>query len=165
MDYLAPLVESSETVRMRSIGTSVSGKTISALFFSKDEVFASQRDKRPVVMIIVEQHGDEPSSKEAAMIVTRRLLHEDSDLLDKLALILVPQVNPDGSDEGTRRNTNDMDLNRNHVVLSEPESNAVHQLFLDWMPEVTLDVHEYNAILKTWTEAGYIKDADEMLGG
>ncbi len=165
MDYLAPLVESSETVRMRSIGTSVSGKTISALFFSKDEVFASQRDKKPVVMIIVEQHGDEPSSKEAAMIVTRRLLNEDSDLLDKLDLILVPQVNPDGSDEGTRRNTNDMDLNRNHVVLSEPESNAVHQLFLDWMPEVTLDVHEYNAILKTWTEAGYIKDADEMLGG
>jgi len=26
-------------------------------------------------------------------------------------------------------------------------------------------VHEYNAVLKTWTEAGYIKDADEMLGG
>ena len=58
-----------------------------------------------------------------------------------------------------------MDLNRNHVMLSEPESNAVHQLFLDWMPEVTLDVHEYNAVLKRWAEAGYYKDAEEMLGG
>lgn len=165
MEYLAPLVESSPTLRMQSIGTSVSGKSIPALFFSKDEVFASQRDTKPVVMIIAAQHGNEPSSKEAAMIVTRRLLDEDSDLLDKLDLILVPLVNPDGSDAGERRNSNDMDLNRNHVVLSEPESNAVHQLFLDWMPEVTLDVHEYNAVLKTWTEAGYIKDADEMLGG
>jgi hypothetical protein len=85
--------------------------------------------------------------------------------LQNLDLILVPQVNPDGSDEGTRRNANDMDLNRNHVILTEPESNAVHQLFLDWMPEVTLDVHEYNAVLDSWNEAGYLKDADEMLGG
>ncbi|MEE4219459.1 MAG: DUF2817 domain-containing protein [Xanthomonadales bacterium] len=165
MGYLTPLAESSSTVRMQSIGTSVAGKTIPALFFSKDEVFASQRDKKPVVMIICAQHGNEPSGKEAAMIVSRKLLNEESALLDRLDLVLVPLVNPDGSDEGTRRNANDMDLNRNHVVLSEPESNAVHQLFLDWMPEVTLDVHEYNAVLETWTEAGYIKDADEMLGG
>ena len=79
--------------------------------------------------------------------------------------VLVPQVNPDGSEAGERRNANDMDLNRNHVMLSEPESNAVHQLFLDWMPEVTLDVHEYNAVLTRWVEEGYLKDAEEMLGG
>lgn len=165
MAFLQPLVDSSSKVKMQSIGTSVSGKSIPALFFSQDSVFASQRDKKPVVLIICEQHGDEPSSKEAAMIVARRLLNQDAGLLENMDLILVPQVNPDGSDAGTRRNANDMDLNRNHVILSEPESNAVHQLFLDWMPEVTLDVHEYNAVLENWIEAGYIKDADEMLGG
>lgn len=165
MGYLNPLVDSSPRVRMSFIGTSVAGKPIPALFFSQDKVFASQRDKKPVVLIICQQHGDEPSSKEAAMIVARRLLNEDSDLLKKLDLILVPQVNPDGSDKGTRRNANNMDLNRNHVILSEPESNAVHQLFLNWMPEVTLDVHEYNAVLESWAKAGYLKDAEEMLGG
>ena len=56
------------------------------------------------------------------MIVTRKLLNEDSALLDKLDLVLVPLVNPDGSDDGQRRNANDMDLNRNHVVLSKPGS-------------------------------------------
>ncbi len=165
MGYLKPLVESSAKVKMNNIGTSVSGKSIPALFFSDDKVFASQRDKKPVVMIICQQHGNEPSSKEAAMIVARRLLNEDAGLLKHLDLILVPQVNPDGSDAGDRRNANDTDLNRNHVILSEPESNAVHQLFLDWMPEVTVDVHEYNAVLESWIKAGYIKDADEMLGG
>ena len=163
--YLKPLVASSPLVEMKSIGKSVGGNDIPALFFSQDDVFASQREKKPVVLVICQQHGNEPSSKEAAMIVTRRLLNEDSKLLQNLDLILVPQVNPDGSDEGTRRNANDMDLNRNHVILTEPESNAVHQLFLDWMPEVTLDVHEYNAVLDSWNEAGYLKDADEMLGG
>ena len=165
MAYLKPLVESSSSVRMDSIGTSVSGRSIPVLYFSKNKEFASQRSTKPVVMIIAQHHGDEPSGKEAALIVARRLLNEDSALLNKLDLILVPQINPDGSEKGTRRNAVDMDLNRNHVMLSEPESNAIHQLFLDWMPEVTLDVHEYNAVLDRWIEAGFIKDAEEMLGG
>jgi hypothetical protein len=165
MSYLKPLVGSSASVKMDSIGTSVSGRSIPVLYFSKDKVFASQRSTKPVVMIIAQHHGDEPSGKEAALIVARRLLNEDSGLLNRLDLILVPQINPDGSEKGTRRNADNMDLNRNHVILSEPESNAIHQLFLDWMPEVTLDVHEYNAVLDRWIEAGYIKDAEEMLGG
>ncbi len=165
MAYLEPLADSSPRVTLKPIGTSVSGRPIPALFFSEDSVFASQRDKKPLVMMFCQQHGNEPSGKEAAMIVARRLLSEDAGLLKKLDLILVPQVNPDGSEAGQRRNANDMDLNRNHVILSEPESSALHQLFLDWMPEVTLDVHEYNAVLTRWIEEGYIKDADEMLGG
>jgi len=163
--YLKPVAGSSPNLKMEFIGTSVSGRSIPVLYFSKDKVFASQRNTKPVVMIIAQHHGDEPSGKEAALIVARRLLNEDSALLNKLDLILVPQINPDGSEKGTRRNANDMDLNRNHVMLSEPESDAVHQLFLDWMPEVTLDVHEYNAVLDKWIQAGYIKDAEEMLGG
>ncbi|MCW8926096.1 MAG: DUF2817 domain-containing protein, partial [Xanthomonadales bacterium] len=165
MAYLEPLADSSARVSMKSIGTSVTGRPIPALFFSDDPEFASRRDVKPLVMIFCQQHGNEPSSKEAAMILARRLLGEDAGLLKKLDLILVPQVNPDGAEAGQRRNANDMDLNRNHVMLSEPESYALHQLFLDWMPEVTLDVHEYNAVLPRWIEEGYIKDADEMLGG
>jgi hypothetical protein len=165
MAYLEQLVESSDKVRMQTIGTSVSGRPIPALFFSNDEVFASRRASKPVVLINCQQHGNEPSGKEAALIVARRLLGEDAGLLENLDLVLVPQVNPDGSELGQRRNAADMDLNRNHVILSEPESNALHQLFLDWMPEITLDVHEYNAVLPRWIEEGYIKDADEMLGG
>lgn len=165
MNYLEELAAASKLVTMKPIGMSSSGRAIPALFLSNDTVFASHRDSKPLVMIICQQHGNEPSGKEAALIVARKLLSADSQLLDKLDLILVPQVNPDGSETGQRRNANDMDLNRNHVMLSEPEANAVHQLFLDWMPEVTLDVHEYNAVLKRWTGAGYIKDAEEMLGG
>lgn len=165
MDYLEGVAGGSDKVEMKTIGTSVSGRKIPALFFSNDTVFASQREDKPVVLVFCQQHGNEPSGKEAALIVARRLLDEDARLLDELDLILVPQVNPDGSELGQRRNAADMDLNRNHVILSEPESKALHQLFLDWMPEITLDVHEYNAVLNRWIEAGYIKDADEMLGG
>jgi len=49
-------------------------------------------------------------------------------------------------------------------VLTEPETQALHQLFLKWMPEVTLDVHEYTAVSDQWLTKGYIKYADEQLG-
>jgi hypothetical protein len=165
MDYLNGLDRKSNLVYIEQIGESVEGRPISALFFSTDENFGSQRGKKPVVLIFCQQHGDEPSGKEAAMVITRRLIQSESRLLKRIDLILVPQVNPDGSEQNRRRNANDRDLNRNHVILSEPEAFAVHTLFLEWMPEVTLDVHEYNAISERWVDAGYIKDADEMLGG
>ena len=100
MGYLQQLVTSSSSVDMKTIGTSVSGRAIPALFFSADPVFASQRAEKPLVLIFCQQHGNEPSGKEAAMIVARKLLAEDAALLDKLDLILVPQVNPDGSETG-----------------------------------------------------------------
>ena len=89
IDYLKPLVASSSLVEMKSIGNSVAGKNIPALFFSQDDIFASQREKKPMVLVICQQHGNEPSSKEAAMIVTRHLLNEGSNLLQNLDLILV----------------------------------------------------------------------------
>ncbi len=163
--YLQKLQKLSPYVSLKNIGKSVENRDIIALFFSKDENFGSRRNQKPIVMIICQQHGDEPSGKEAALIVSRSLVNRDSHLLDKFDLIMVPQVNPDGAEKGTRRNSNKMDLNRNHVILSEPEALAIHSLFLQWRPEVTLDVHEYNAIKRRWIEQGYVKDAAEMMGG
>ena len=84
--------------------------------------------------------------------------------MTQLDLILVPCLNPDGSELKQRRNAADRDLNRNHVLLSEPETIALHRLFQQWSPEITLDVHEYGAVSKWWVEQGVIRNADEMLG-
>jgi len=165
MKYLVKLDSKSRNVTMKIIGHSVQGREIPAIFFSLDKKFGSKRAVKPVVLIYCQQHGNEPSGKEGVLIFSRSLLAKNKYLLNNMDIIIVPMVNPDGGDAGKRRNANNKDLNRNHVILSEPESYAVHQLFLKWMPEVTLDIHEYNAILKSWIEKGFIKDADEMLGG
>lgn len=165
MRYVRELEKSSPLIDLKIIGSSVQGREIPALFFTVDKKFASHRNDKPVVLIVCQQHGDEPSAKEAALIVARKLIGNERALLNHLDIILVPQLNPDGSELGQRNNANGVDLNRNHVILSEPESFAIHNLFLDWMPEVTLDLHEYNAIKKDWIQLGYVKDADEMLGG
>jgi predicted deacylase len=117
-----------------------------------------------LVLIFCQQHGDEPSGKEAALVLARDLRDKYKYLLESLDLILIPQLNPDGSEKGERRNANDMDLNRNHAILSEPESIALHKLFFQWMPEVALDVHEYNEITELWVSKGFVKDEEEKMG-
>ncbi len=164
MKYLKALVSNSNKIQMRIIGRSVNGLEIPALFLSNSSGFGSEKSKKPIVLVYAQQHGNEPAGKEAVLIEARNLLSKDNYLLNKMDVILVPQVNPDGAEAGKRRNANKMDLNRNHVILSEPESFALHSLFLEWMPMVTLDMHETNIIKKDWVKHFTLKDAEEMFG-
>jgi len=73
-------------------------------------------------------------------------------------------MNPDGSEKGVRRNANNADLNRDHILLDQPEVRALHKLFRRYLPEVTLDVHEYNDYAAGRIRAGWVRAYDEMLG-
>ncbi len=163
MAFLNQIDRSSCQVTMEIFGKSVSGRDLAVLYFSHGP-FAGNRDKKPLVLIFCQQHGDEPSGKEAALLLAKALLSRNSKILDHLDILLIPSINPDGSEMRQRRNANNRDLNRNHLLLSEPETLALHQLFQQWFPEITLDVHEYNAIDSWWIKQGMIKNADEMLG-
>jgi len=117
-----------------------------------------------MAFIFCQQHGDEASGREAALLLAADLAGPGKKVLERLDIILVPTANPDGSELRQRRNANGRDLNRNHVLLSEPETLALHRLFQRWLPEVVLDVHEFGAVSKWWVGQGVIKDTDEMLG-
>jgi len=164
MAYLKKIDSLSDKVQFEVIGNSVEGREIPTVMLGEDKVFGSNRGAKPIVFIFAAQHGDEPSGKEAALILIRELaIGLRQDVLKELDVLIVPLVNPDGAEKDTRRNANDMDLNRNHVVLSEPESLALHTLFLKWMPEVVVDVHESDCMSNDWLRFGYRKNAEEML--
>ncbi len=165
LSFAHELDAASDLVTVRSIGRSVEQREIPALFLSLAQPLGARRPGVLTVLVSCQQHGNEPSGKEAALALARDLAFDGADLLRHMDLILVPQVNPDGAEAGTRDNAADIDLNRTHTILSEPESRALHDLFLDWMPEVTLDVHETNAARKSWMCTGMLKDADEQLDG
>lgn len=164
MVYLEKVDRLSDRITLEVIGKSVEGRDIPLVMMTEDKSFGLRRSEKPIVYIFAQQHGNEPSGKEAALILIRELtIGSLQDLLENIDVLIVPMANPDGGEKGQRRNANDMDLNRNHAILSEPEVYAVHRVFLEWMPEVTLDVHEYNAISRQWISHGFIKDAEEML--
>ena len=163
--FVQEISNSSDLAHLEIIGQSVEGRDIPAIFITDAPAFGVNRGVKPIVLIHCQQHGDEPSGKEAALLLAKELTGPRQDLLKGLDVILVPQVNPDGAELDQRQNANNMDLNRNHAILSEPETEALHKLFRTWMPEVTLDVHEYEITSKSWIEAGYVKYVDEQLGG
>ena len=58
-----------------------------------------------------------------------------------------------------------MDLNRNHLILTEPETIALHKLFDEYLFEVSMDVHEYAPYGETWKNYGYRFNNDEEIDG
>jgi hypothetical protein len=117
------------------------------------------------VLLFAQQHGDEPSGKEAmTMLLARAAAGKIQRVLEKVDLLIVPQMNPDGSELRQRRTAEDVDLNRNHVLLTAPETKGLHDAFYRWLPHITVDIHEYSSFDSTWREAGFIKTADVQLG-
>lgn len=127
-EYIRTLDEKSGILKVRVIGTSVENRNIYSMEFSKKDI---GKDKSKIkVLFFAQQHGNEQSGKEGALLLAKTLIKpEYSYLFDKIDLVLIPQVNPDGSELNKRRNANNMDLNRNHLIMTEPETNALHTFF------------------------------------
>ena len=161
--YVHLLDQKSDLLKVEVIGQSVQGRNLYALMFSSSQ-FGMDRSKIRV-LIFAQQHGNEQSGKEGALLLARELLKpENRYLFDNIDFALVPQVNPDGSEANTRRNANDADLNRNHLILTEPETMALHSLFDKYLFEVSMDVHEYSPYGEEWIKYGYRKNADVTVG-
>jgi len=162
-EFVTQLDSASVMVKTEIIGQSVDGRNLYALKFSSGEFGADKLKVR--VLFFAQQHGNEQSGKEAALKLALSLTKpENSYLFDKIDLAIVPQVNPDGSELNQRRNAHEMDLNRNHLILTEPETQALHRFFEKYLFEVTMDVHEYSPYGDDWKKYGYRKNSDVTLG-
>jgi hypothetical protein len=161
--YVQLLDKQSDLLNVEVIGQTVLGRNIYAMKFSSSKF---GRDKSKIrVMIFAQQHGDEQSGKEGALLLAQSLLNEENRyLFEKIDLLLIPQVNPDGSEKNERRNGNNMDLNRNHLILTEPETQALHRVFDQYLFEVSMDVHEYFPYGEEWKKYGYRKNSDVTPG-
>lgn len=163
VDFIEEIDRSSDLVSVESIGKSVLGRDLFALKFSKLGTPINQPKIK--VLIMAQQHGNEQSGKEGALLLASKLMGPKySCLFERIDLFLVPQVNPDGSEKNARRNSNEVDLNRNHMIMTEPEVVALHNLFDKYLFEVTMDVHEYYPYRESWISRGYSKNSDLLIG-
>lgn len=162
-DYLKIVSENSSLIKIFTIGKTAEDRDIFACKISSSEF--NKDTSKIKVMIFAQQHGNEHSGKEAALILLKNICEKKLNyLFDKIDLLLIPQVNPDGAEKNKRRNGNDVDLNRNHLILTEPETIALHKLFDEYLPEATLDVHEYYPYTEEWKNFGYYKNYDVQVG-
>lgn len=162
-EYVIDLAKNSKVISVDTLAVSVEGRTIPFVNISKS-MFGEDKTKLKI-LIFAQQHGNEQSGKEGALLLIKELLKPESHyLLDKIDLVVVPQMNPDGSDKNKRRNGNDMDLNRNNLILTEPETIGLHKLFDKYLFEASMDVHEYYPYNEDAEKYGYRSNSDEEIG-
>ncbi|TSA18453.1 hypothetical protein D4R75_11290 [bacterium] len=160
VSYLHYLSAAFPRLTVETIGTTVQGRSIPMV-----HIAPASSGPKINVLLFCQQHGNEPSGKEAALMLLGKLASSGSDAaFSNLDIFLIPSVNPDGNEAGKRANANGTDLNRDHLLLSQPEVRAVHNAFARVNPEVTLDVHEYSAYRREFLSAGYVRIADEQFG-
>jgi hypothetical protein len=135
------------TVRLLALGTSQIGTPLEALLYTRvaDASPAGlQAAGRPTVLLVGQQHGDEPASGEALIAVARELAGGRFEpLLDRLNVIVLPRANPDGAREARRASASGIDINRDHLLLRTPEAQALARLTREWRPVLVIDAHEY----------------------
>lgn len=138
------------TIERLPLGYSERGVAIEALVFTRSaagDAATLTADAKPTVLLIGGQHGDEPASTEALMIVARQLASGPfTPLLAKLNVIVVPRANPDGAASLERATADGTDLNRDHLLLGTPEAQALAALVRQYRPMVVVDHHEFAAV-------------------
>jgi hypothetical protein len=161
---LTLLKELKDTPRIQatSIGKTAKGRSIVLAVAHHPEV--SLRSTRKL-LIIARQHGNEPSGTEAVLALLRHLATTEGrpelELLRRVTLLTIPMANPDGASASSRRNSAGVDLNRDWVALSQPETQAIERLYLEWLPDTVMDLHELPAYSN---KASYQENFVETVG-
>lgn len=109
------------------------------------------------VLIFSGIHGNEVSAIELGRALLDTLLQTKAN--PQLSLLVIPLANPDGFSAGTRRNANDVDLNRNFATenwqpenpaaylysgtapASEPETQILQKIISRQQPQFIFSIH------------------------
>jgi Zinc carboxypeptidase len=147
--YTAALDAASRRVRVVEIGRTALGRPINMFIIGWP---APPPNARAVAagntaLVNCNVHGNEPSSREACLILARELAF-GSDLrtvrlLANTTVLLVPSINGDGRAANTRGNSTGQDLNRDYSLIREPETFAYVRMMRDYRPEAAFDGHEF----------------------
>lgn len=101
------------------------------------------------ILLWSQMHGDEPSATPALLDIAHYLLaHEDAPsakaILDETTLLMVPMLNPDGSEVYERRNAQGIDINRDALSLATPEGRLLKHLRDEHQPILGFNLHDQN---------------------
>lgn len=118
---------------------------------------------KPTVLLVGQQHGDEPAGSEALLVIARELAQGLLlPALDRINVVIVPRANPDGAANDQRATTGGLDMNRDHLLLNTPEAQALARLARDYNPTLVVDAHEYTVVGRYLQKFGAIQKYDAL---
>ena len=108
------------------------------------------------VFYYAQQHGDEVAGKDAQLTLIRDIAEHPERLPEDVDLYLMPMVNPDGAERHERFNGAGADLNRDHLLLAQPETQTLHRVARRIRPHVAVDSHEFGRDGEDYTKLGWV---------
>ncbi len=128
-----------DAVRLKQLGTSVEGRSIALLSLGAGtkRVFAWSQ-----------MHGNEPTHTAALLDLIQFLLTSPENptagtILAGCDLHLLLMLNPDGAQRWTRRNAQDIDINRDALHVQSPEGRILRDAVLQLQPDFALNLHNH----------------------
>ena len=94
-------------------------------------------------------HGNEGTTTKAVLDWLSLVNKNESyykEISSHCTFCILPMVNPDGAFYYTRVNANQVDLNRDSVALSQPESMFLNQMIREFAPDLALNLHDQRTI-------------------
>ncbi len=132
------------------LGKSVKGKEINLIKWGNGNT---------KVMLWSQMHGDETTGTMALFDLFNFLLsdHETAKLLaDNCQLFIIPMVNPDGAEIFTRRNAQQIDINRDFLREITPEAKILKLCRAEINPDFGFNLHDQTTL---WSVTGSLKPA------
>lgn len=138
---------SSRRVTTTRIGTSAGGHPLSLYAVG----YPAPKERRAAaagstLLVNCSIHGDEPSGREGCLSLARDMATTQDPSWKRFltrTTVLFVNPNPDGWVANTRTNSAKVDLNRDLLALSQPETRALAKVIRDYRPDVLNDLHEY----------------------
>lgn len=112
--------------------TSVQGRPCRVLRFGDGPV---------LLLVIGGEHGNELLPRQGALDFAVWLAANQMAIPSGWSVLVAPTHNPDGVNALTRMNANGVDLNRDHVALSQPETKGLGRILGRERPLVLVDLH------------------------
>lgn len=113
---------------------------------AQDWIDKNQDFKVPI-MINASVHGTEYVGTDAVLQLINRFATQNDEtttsILENNIIVINVSANPDGRVDGVRFNGNGIDLNRDFITQSQPETKLAVDLMTEWNPMVLLDLHGY----------------------
>ena len=133
-----------------TLGVSVNGKDIKQITWGNGQT---------KVMLWSQMHGDETTGT-MALFDLINFLQTDNELVkllsDNCQLFFIPMVNPDGTEIFTRRNGQQIDINRDFLTITSAEAKILKQCRSDINPQFGFNLHDQNTL---WSVSGTLKPA------
>ncbi len=147
-------------VHVEAIGESQQGRVMPLVVLSGAGGVSAAR---PTVLVLAQQHGNEPAGGEAALALAERLAGAEAALLDRVNVLIVPRANPDGAERFARTTVSGADVNRDHLLLQTPEARAIAGVTTRFRPDVVLDLHEFTVGDRWVKKFGVVQKYDALI--